>query len=128
MRQLHLPSDSAATDSKRAIGKDYLPAQPETGLGILREMRPESVERSDQPLSPEFTAYARRKDLLIITKANNRSVIHRSVPMDRIGIKRYNDEGNLIAEESLPRALHLGRVHPERAPRFPMLRLKASER
>ena len=36
-------------------GKDYLPARAETGLGILHAMRPESKERSDQPLSPEFS-------------------------------------------------------------------------
>jgi glutamate dehydrogenase len=105
-------------------GKDYLPAQPETGLGILREMRPESVERSDQPLSPEFSAYARRKDLLIITKANNRSMIHRSVPMDRVGIKRYNDEGNLIAEDRFL-GLFTSAAYSRSVREIPMLRLKA---
>ena len=74
-------------------GKDYLPARAETGLGILREMRPESAERSSEPLSPEFSAYARRKDLLIITKANNRSTIHRPVPMDRVGISATTTKG-----------------------------------
>jgi glutamate dehydrogenase len=104
-------------------GKDYLPAQPETGLGILREMRPESVERSDQPLSPEFSAYARRKDLLIITKANNRSTIHRPVQMDRVGIKRYNDEGNLIAEDRFL-GLFTSAAYSRSVREIPMLRLK----
>src|SRR2546423_3135341 len=80
-------------------GKDYLPADAKSGLGILREMRPESVERSKDPLSSEFSAYARRKDLLIITKANNRSTVHRPVPMDRVGIERYDDKGELIGED-----------------------------
>src|SRR5260370_41588981 len=62
-------------------------------------MRAESLERSDQPMSPEFSAYARRKDLLIITKANNRSTIHRNVPMDRGGIKRSDDKGERIYED-----------------------------
>ena len=70
--------------------KDFLPAVAESGLGILRDMRPESAARSAAPLSREFSEYARRKDLLIVTKANSRSLIHRPVPLDRIGIKRFD--------------------------------------
>src|SRR5439155_13634484 len=62
-------------------GKDFLPAIPESSLGILHEMRPESATRGREPLSQEFSEYARKKDLLIITKANNRSVIHKAIPM-----------------------------------------------
>src|SRR5205809_2301136 len=80
-------------------GNHYLPAIPETGLGILRTMRSESAQRSGAPMTREFSDYARKKDLLIITKANSRSRIHRGVPMDRIGIKRYDDEGNLTGED-----------------------------
>src|ERR1043166_8925703 len=43
-------------------GKDYLPALPDSGLGILREMRPESLARSGAPLSREFSEYARTKN------------------------------------------------------------------
>src|SRR5438132_2250896 len=104
-------------------GKDYLPAQPQTGLGILREMRTESKERSDQPLSPEFSAYARRKDLLIITKANNRSTIHRPVPMDRVGIKRYDANGELIGEDRFL-GLFTSAAYSRSVREIPMLRLK----
>src|SRR5438132_9913309 len=104
-------------------GKDYLPAKPETGLGILREMLPESIERSDQPLSPEFSAYARRKDLLIITKANNRSTVHKGVPMDRVGIKRYDDKGDLIGEDRFL-GLFTSAAYSRSVTEIPMLRLK----
>ncbi|MDQ6799990.1 MAG: NAD-glutamate dehydrogenase [Acidobacteriota bacterium] len=104
-------------------GRDYLPAKPETGLGILRAMRAESTERGDQPLSPEFSAYARRKDLLIITKANNRSTIHRNVPMDRVGIKRYDDKGELIYEDRFL-GLFTSAAYSRSAREIPMLRLK----
>jgi glutamate dehydrogenase len=104
-------------------GRDYLPAKPETGLGILRAMRAESTERSDQPLSPEFSAYARRKDLLIITKANNRSTIHRNVPMDRVGIKRYDDKGELIYEDRFL-GLFTSAAYIRSVREIPMLRLK----
>ncbi|HJT18374.1 MAG TPA: NAD-glutamate dehydrogenase, partial [Thermoanaerobaculia bacterium] len=104
-------------------GKDYLPAQPDTGLGILREMRPESVERSKDPLSPEFSAFARRKDLLIVTKANTRATIHRPVPMDRIGIKRYDDNGELIGEDRFL-GLFTSAAYSRSVREIPMLRLK----
>ena len=104
-------------------GKDYLPARPDTGLGILRAMRSESTERSDQPLSPEFSTYARRKDLLIITKSNNRSTIHRSVPMDRVGIKRYDDKGDLIGEDRFL-GLFTSAAYSRSVREIPMLRLK----
>ena len=104
-------------------GKDYLPADPKTGLGILREMRPESAERSKEGLSPEFSAYARRKDLLIITKANNRSTIHRPVPMDRVGIKRYDDKGELIGEDRFL-GLFTSAAYIRSVREIPMLRLK----
>jgi glutamate dehydrogenase len=104
--------------------KDYLPADPKSGLGILREMRPESVQRSHDPLTQEFSDYARRKDLLIITKANNRSTIHRAVPMDRIGIKRYDAQGNLIGEDRFL-GLFTSAAYSRSVREVPMLRLKA---
>jgi len=106
-------------------GKDFLPAQPASGLGILREMRPESLQRSLDPLTPEFSEYARKKDLLIITKANNRSEIHKSVPMDRIGIKRYDAAGNLIGEDRFL-GLFTSAAYSRSVREIPMLRLKAT--
>ena len=105
-------------------GQDYLPAQKETGLGILRDLRPESKERSVQPLSKEFSDYARKKDLLIVTKANNRATIHRPVPMDRVGIKRYDDKGNLIGEDRFL-GLFTSAAYNRSVFDIPMLRLKA---
>src|ERR1051326_3442206 len=105
-------------------GKDYLPALPDSGLGILREMRPESLARSGAPLSREFSEYARTKNLLIVTKANSRSRIHRPVPLDRIGIKRYDENGNLIGEDRFL-GLFTSAAYSRSVREIPMLRLKA---
>ncbi len=105
-------------------GKDYLPPDPESGLGILRAIRKESAVRAAAPLSPEFSQYARTRDLLIITKANSRSTIHRPVPLDRIGIKRYDDEGNLIGEDRFL-GLFTSAAYSGSVREIPMLRLKA---
>ena len=105
-------------------GKDYLIPQPETGLGILRSARPESIERGHQPLSREFSEYARKKDLIIITKANSRSVVHRPVPMDRIGVKRYDESGNLVNEDRFL-GIFTSAAYSRSVREIPMLRLKA---
>src|SRR5205085_9503634 len=96
---------------------------PESGLGILRELRPESQARSAAPLSREFSDYARNKDLLIVTKANSRSLIHRPVPLDRIGIKRYDENGNLIGEDRFL-GLFTSAAYSRSVREIPMLRLK----
>ncbi len=105
-------------------GKDYLPPVVESGLGILRGIRTESAERGAAPLPPEFSEYARTKDLLIVTKANSRSTIHRLVPLDRIGIKRYDDNGNLIGEDRFL-GLFTSAAYSRSVREIPMLRLKA---
>ena len=105
-------------------GSDFLPADPQSGLGILRDVRPESTKRSAEPLTREFSEYARQKDLLIVTKANSRSVVHRPVPMDRIGIKRYDDQGNLIGEDRFL-GLFTSAAYSRSVLEIPMLRLKA---
>jgi glutamate dehydrogenase len=106
-------------------GRDFLTPKPDSGLGILREIRTESVHRGAEPLSNEFSEYARRKDLIIITKANSRSMIHRRVPMDRIGIKRYDDAGNLIGEDRFL-GLFTSAAYNRSVRDIPMLRLKAT--
>lgn len=110
-------------DFETRVGRDYLSAVPESGLGILRRMRPESIQRSKEPLSAEFSEYGRRKDVLIITKANSRSVVHRPVPMDRIGLKRYDDKGNLVAEDRFL-GLFTSAAYSCSVREIPMLRLK----
>ncbi|HSP35975.1 MAG TPA: NAD-glutamate dehydrogenase, partial [Thermoanaerobaculia bacterium] len=105
-------------------GKDYLPPVTGTGLGILREMRPESEKRGHEALSNDFSDYARKKDLLIVTKANSRSEIHRAVPMDRIGIKRYDSQGNLTGEDRFL-GLFTSAAYSRSVRDIPMLRLKA---
>jgi len=104
---------------------DYLPPVPESGLGILREIRKESAARAAAPLTREFSEYARTRDLLIITKANSRSTVHRPVPLDRIGIKRYDDNGNLIGEDRFL-GLFTSAAYSRSVREIPMLRLKAT--
>jgi glutamate dehydrogenase len=86
-------------DFKVEDGKEFLRIVPESGLGVLSQIRTESEDRGFQPFSPEFSRFARRQEVLVVAKANNRSTVHRPVHMDRIGIRRFDQKGNLIGED-----------------------------
>ena len=49
-------------------------------------------------ITPEIMEFLNEPRVLIITKANVRSRIHRRVHMDYIGVKHFDVAGNLIGE------------------------------
>ena len=67
-----------------------------TGLGILR--RDPTSARALSSMSPEAFARAMEKRLLIITKANSRSTVHRSAYLDYISFKTFDAAGNVVGE------------------------------
>ncbi|WP_109474241.1 NAD-glutamate dehydrogenase [Ornithinimicrobium cavernae] len=77
-------------------GTEALRSVPQTGLGILRmeEGKPPSVSR----LRPEAVATARDPRLLTITKANSRASVHRPVYLDYIGVRKFDEQGAVVAE------------------------------
>ncbi|MCH7930097.1 MAG: NAD-glutamate dehydrogenase, partial [Proteobacteria bacterium] len=79
-------------------GKDYLRLDEASGLGVLRNVLPESRERSKRPLPPHASRFARKKQLLILTKTNTRATVHRPVHMDYIGVKVFDKKGNVTGE------------------------------
>lgn len=70
------------------------------GLGVLRNEKVEVFDEIDptQSLHMEVRAIARNASLLMVTKSNLRSSIHRPVHMDAISIKRYDDKGNVTGQ------------------------------
>ncbi|HLT11993.1 MAG TPA: NAD-glutamate dehydrogenase [Micromonosporaceae bacterium] len=81
---------------ERPGGEQVLEAVLGTGLGILR--RDPVSARKLSSLSPEAYARVMEKRLLIITKANSRSTVHRSAYLDYIGFKVFDNNGNVIGE------------------------------
>ncbi|MEJ7706710.1 MAG: hypothetical protein WKF82_05110 [Nocardioidaceae bacterium] len=69
-------------------GEDVLRAIPGTGLGILRS-RPGHVPVLRQATSRGAGPRHAKKQLLIITKANSRSTVHRPVYLDYVGVKIF---------------------------------------
>jgi glutamate dehydrogenase len=71
-----------------------------TGLGILRDPDVQVLRSGNQALAmtPEIHAFLREPQALIVTKANVKSLVHRRVHMDYIGIKLFDTQGSVIGE------------------------------
>lgn len=75
--------------------------QTKSGLGILRdsELRMFGGLRDvGLKQNASLQNYVRQNHLLVVTKTNQRSRVHRSVPMDAIFVRRFNKEGDIIGE------------------------------
>ncbi len=75
---------------------EQLEPVPGTGLGIMRADRPAS--RAFAKLSPEVRARAREPKVLVLTKANSRSTVHRSTYLDYVGVKVFDEQGAVVGE------------------------------
>src|SRR6267142_169844 len=94
-------------------------------LGILRE-RGETVSASFATLPPEARKRARVKELLVLTKANARSTVHRPGQLDYVGIKRFNDKGEVIGETRFL-GLYTHKAYSENPTQVPLLRKKLGD-
>jgi glutamate dehydrogenase len=73
-----------------------------TALGLLAgsDMRP---RRSGEmvPITPDNRAFMTGGQLLLVTKANVRSPVHRRVHMDYVAIKRFDTTGTVVGERRI---------------------------
>ncbi len=92
---------------------------PGTGFGILR---------ADPPaprVLPEAVAYrARDKQLLVLAKANSKATVHRPVYLDYVGVKKFDDNGEVVGERRFL-GLFSSAAYTESVGRIPVLREKA---
>ena len=56
------------------------------------------ASRSFAALPPEIRARARERSLLVLTKANRRSTVHRPTYLDYVGVRRFDANGEVIGE------------------------------
>ncbi|HVO89551.1 MAG TPA: NAD-glutamate dehydrogenase, partial [Casimicrobiaceae bacterium] len=78
-------------------GQDALHIVSDSGLGILRDSVAKELTRFSA-LPPEVRAYARRPELLVVTKSTSRSTVHRPGFLDYIGVKRFDAKGDVCGE------------------------------
>ncbi|GAA4990529.1 NAD-glutamate dehydrogenase [Yinghuangia aomiensis] len=105
-------------------GEDILRAVPGTGLGLLRPDQHMSVSFSR--LSPEARAKAREQRLLILTKANSRSTVHRPAYLDYVGIKKFDADGNVVGERRFL-GLFGSSMYTESVTRIPVIKRKVQQ-
>ncbi|MBC8023747.1 MAG: NAD-glutamate dehydrogenase, partial [Burkholderiales bacterium] len=79
-------------------GEDQLRIVPRSGLGVLREPMLGGISHSFSELPRELRALAREPRLLVLTKANARSTVHRPGYLDYIGVKRFDASGEVAGE------------------------------
>ena len=79
---------------------NVLEPQFETGLGLLRERERRVVWRGDQlvTITPAIREFLNEPRLLFVTKSALRSLVHRRVYMDYVGVKRFHADGRLAGE------------------------------
>ena len=86
-----------------------LRAVPGTGLGILRS--DQDMSASFGKLPPLVRAKAREKTLLVLTKANSKATVHRPVYLDYVGVKTFDESGEVVGERRFLGLFSLGGLH-----------------
>ncbi|MBI2768678.1 MAG: NAD-glutamate dehydrogenase [Burkholderiales bacterium] len=95
-----------------------------SGLGLLRESADEKMSASFSALPPQARALASAPEpVLIVTKANTRSTVHRAGHTDYVGVKRYNAKGEVIGEHRFI-GLFTSTAYSARVSETPLLRGK----
>jgi glutamate dehydrogenase len=98
---------------------------PDSGLGLLSDV---SRSRFVEPVPVAELDEAMRKrifggPLVIVSKTNAETTIHRKARMDYIGVKRVDDAGNIVGELRLI-GLFTSKAYAESARQIPLIRRK----
>ncbi len=72
-----------------------------SGLGVLRENYKDKSYRYLSSMTPEARSLALSTQILFISKTNTVSTIHRPTYTDYIGIKLFDDDGNVVGERRI---------------------------
>ncbi|MGW2019029.1 NAD-glutamate dehydrogenase [Streptomyces sp. NPDC001927] len=117
------------------VNGDALAAVPGTGLGVLRSDPHHSGEDENHahPVSPSFSrlpadarAKAREHKLLVLTKANSRATVHRPSYLDYVGVKKFDQDGNVVGERRFL-GLFSSAAYTESVRRVPVISRKVQE-
>jgi len=84
------------TRARRA--EDRLVPDPRSGLGVLRDGKRKRKGSGATVLRGDIRAKAREPELLILTKANSTSTVHRDEYLDYVGVKTFDARGKVTGE------------------------------
>ena len=99
-----------------------------SGLGILSKSGWSSYEEPVllDTIEPNLRARIEGGDLLIYSKTNRESTVHRRARMDYIGIRRVSDDGRVVGEARLI-GLFTSKAYMEPASKTPLLHRKLNQ-
>ncbi len=107
-------------------GKEtLLQAIPATGLGLLRENVSKSMARNISAMPPEAREFTLSPRILVMSKTNTLASVHRDAYTDYIGIKRFNEQGNVIGERRII-GLYTSAAYHTNPKQIPFLRRKVA--
>lgn len=101
--------------------EDALKIVTGSGLGILRERDVEPPSA----LPSNLRAFARLPRLLFITKANSHSTVHRPGYLDYVGVKRFDETGEVCGEHRFL-GLFTSTAYRAKPEEIPLLRRKTA--
>jgi glutamate dehydrogenase len=107
-------------------GDEALKIVPDSSLGILREVPSKDAAAAFAALPPEVRAYARRPELLVVTKSTSRSTVHRPGHLDYIAVKRFDAAGNVCGEDRFL-GLFTSTAYSANPADIPLLRRKVAD-
>ncbi|MFC1413329.1 NAD-glutamate dehydrogenase [Streptacidiphilus sp. N1-12] len=119
-------------------GEDVLSAVTGTGLGVLRSDPRAHAHAEGDPMAGTMAsasfgrlaaparAKAREKKLLVLTKANSRSTVHRPSYLDYVGVKKFDADGNVVGERRFLGLLSSA-AYTESVTRVPVVRRKVQQ-
>ncbi len=89
-----------------------------SGLGLLRSDPPLGLD--PVLLTPQASAKAHEPNILVLTKANTRSTVHRIAHLDYVGVKRYDEQGKVVGERRFL-GLYASTAYTESVMRVPLV-------
>jgi glutamate dehydrogenase len=113
-REYHLEHDGA---------DEFLRGVPGSGLGILRD-DPDLAGVGKLP--KKGAEMAREHTLLVLAKANSRATVHRPAFLDYIGVKTFDENGDVTGERRFL-GLFSSAAYTESVWHVPLLREKATD-
>ncbi|MEM9014234.1 MAG: NAD-glutamate dehydrogenase [Pseudomonadota bacterium] len=99
---------------------------PDGDLGIMRDQSRrilKSTFSESGDLSPAVRAFMESDETVIVAKANSRSLVHRRVHMDYVGVKSYSLDGTVIGEDRFV-GLFTAEAYNRPATDIPLIRSK----
>ncbi|MDI7863071.1 NAD-glutamate dehydrogenase [Rhizobiaceae bacterium n13] len=98
------------------------------GLGILSNPDVLVLRQGKDAVTttPEILEFLQGPDFLIVTKANVKSVVHRRAYMDYVGVKRFDEKGEVIGELRIV-GLFTSTAYTRSAAQIPLLRSKVEK-